>query len=99
MTPTPTAHIALLMLDLHIPEAASLKSKRKVITSLKERIRSKFNVSVAEIGELDKWQRTIFGIVTIGNDKKFVDSSINSVLNFVSTVGNVQIFDSKIEFL
>ena len=99
MTATPTAHIGLLMLDLHIPEAASLKSKRKVISSLKERIRSKFNVSVAEIGELDKWQRTVFGVVSIGNNKRYIDSSISEVLNFAQTIRDVQVVDSKIEFL
>lgn len=99
MITMPTAHIALLMLDFHIPESGSLKSKRRVISSIKEKIKSKFNVSVAELGELDKWQRTIFGVVMIGNDKPFIESSISSVLNFAEGFREAELIDSRIEYL
>jgi uncharacterized protein len=96
---TPTVHIALMMIDLHIPSAQSLKSKRGVIKSLKERIKSKFNVSVAEVGEMDKWQRSVLAISMVSNDQQYLDSSTNMVLSLIDNFSRVQVIDSHREFL
>ena len=60
--------IGLLTLEIHIPEAHSLKDKRQVLRSLKDRLRGKFNVAVAELEDQDTWQRSLVGIVSLSND-------------------------------
>ncbi|MGA1875624.1 MAG: DUF503 domain-containing protein [bacterium] len=75
--------VGVCRVELYIPEANSLKTKRKVIKSLKDRIRQKFNVSVAEIELQDLWQRTVLGVAAISNDKKQIDAALNKVISFI----------------
>ena len=69
-------HIALLTLDLFIPEAQSLKDKRRVLKSLKDRLRQNYNVSVAEVGALDKWQRAVLALTAVSNDHDQLASTL-----------------------
>jgi uncharacterized protein YlxP (DUF503 family) len=64
--------IALLTLDIHIPHAHSLKDKRMVVRSLKDRLRTKFNVAVSEVDHQDLWQRSQISVVTVGSDENFL---------------------------
>ena len=64
--------IALLTLDIHIPHAHSLKDKRMVVRSLKDRLRAKFNVAVSEVDHQDLWQRSQISVVTVGSDESFL---------------------------
>ena len=64
--------IALLTLDIHIPHAHSLKDKRMVVRRLKDRLRSKFNVSISEVDHQDLWQRSQVSVVTVGSDEAFL---------------------------
>jgi len=68
--------IALLTLDIHIPEAHSLKDKRMVVRRLKDRLRANFNVSVSEVEHQELWQRSQISVVTVGSD----DSSVRQTL-------------------
>ena len=72
--------VGLLTLELHIAEAQSLKDKRQVLRSLKERLRAKFNVAVAELDFEDKWQRSVVGVVTVANEEQHVEESLQQVL-------------------
>ncbi len=72
--------VGLLTLELHIAEAQSLKDKRQVLRSLKERLRAKFNVAVAELDFEDKWQRSVVGVVTLANEEQVVEESLQNVL-------------------
>ena len=60
--------VGLLTLELHIPDAQSLKDKRQVIRSLKDKLRRQFNVAVAELDHHDLWQRSVVGVVTLSNE-------------------------------
>ena len=62
--------IGLLTLELHLPYAHSLKEKRLVLLKLKDRLRSKFNVAVAELDHQDVWQRSVIGVVSISSDEQ-----------------------------
>ncbi len=75
--------IGSIVFDIHIPYAASLKEKRMVIRSLKEKLRSKFNVSVSEVGNQDLWQSSYVAVVFVSPDKKQTEKIMNSVINFV----------------
>jgi uncharacterized protein YlxP (DUF503 family) len=72
--------VGLLTLDLHIPEAQSLKDKRQVLRSLKDRLRGQFNVAVAELEHEDVWQRSVIGVVTISNEEQHVENTLQKVL-------------------
>jgi Uncharacterized protein conserved in bacteria len=60
--------VGVLQVELYIPGSGSLKAKRRVVRSLKDRIRANFNVSVSEVDAQDKWQRAVVGIACIGSD-------------------------------
>ena len=68
--------IALLTIDIHIPHAQSLKDKRMVLRRLKDRLRSKFNVSVSEVDHQDLWQRSQMSVVTVGSDNEYVRQTL-----------------------
>lgn len=72
--------VGLLTLDLYIQHAQSLKDKRQVLRSLKDRLRAKFNVAVAELEHHDTWQRSVIGIVTLSNEESHVEESLQQVL-------------------
>jgi uncharacterized protein YlxP (DUF503 family) len=72
--------IGMLTLEIYIPEAHSLKDKRQVLRSLKDRLRKKFNVAVAELEGEDSWQRSVVGIVSLSNNAGHVEQSLRTVL-------------------
>jgi uncharacterized protein YlxP (DUF503 family) len=72
--------VGLLTLELHIAEAQSLKDKRQILRSLKDRLRAKFNVAVAELDFEDKWQHSMVGVVTLANEEQVVEESLQHVL-------------------
>ncbi len=61
--------IGVLTLDIHVEYSHSLKDKRHVVKSLKDRLRERFNIAVAEIDGLDSWQRSVVAAVTVSNDR------------------------------
>ncbi len=71
--------IGLLTLEIHIPEARSLKDKRQVIRSLKDRLRGQFNVAVAELAHQDLWQRALVGVVSLSGDAKHLEQSLQAI--------------------
>jgi uncharacterized protein len=71
--------IGLLTLEIHILDAQSLKDKRQVLRSLKDRLRAHYNVSVAELDHQDTWQRSRVGVVTIASDAAFLDKSMTEI--------------------
>lgn len=72
--------IGLLTLEIYIPEAHSLKDKRQVLRSLKDRLRGKFNVAVAELEGEGSWQRSVVGVVSLANNAGFLEQSLRKVL-------------------
>src|SRR5258708_21416297 len=72
--------VGLLPLELRIPDAHSLKDKRQIVRSLKDRLRRHFNVAVAEMEYQDVWQRSIIGVVTLFTAEQHVEESLQSVL-------------------
>ena len=92
-------HIVVVLVECLLPEAQSLKDKRMVLRSLKDRARQKFNVAVAELDGHEKWQRMTVGFVLLGNEHKHLDRSAQYVLNFVETFDRIQICDHRIEFI
>ena len=90
--------VGLLTLELYIPQARSLKDKRMVLRSVKDRLK-KFNVAVAEVGHQDLWQRAALGIVTISDSTEAVDRALASVADEVERVEPGLISARHMEFL
>jgi uncharacterized protein YlxP (DUF503 family) len=83
--------VGVLRLTLHLPEPGSLKSKRHLIRSALDRVRARFNVAIAEVGENDLWQRSILGVAAVGNDQAFVNEVLDKVVDFVASMHGGQI--------
>ncbi len=93
-------HIGLLRLSLRLPGNDNLKGKRRVVHSVVSRLRTKFNVSVAEVDHMDSWQRITLGVTCVSNDGRHANSMISSVIRFVEkTHGEIEILDYEIEIL
>ena len=94
-----TQHIAVLTFCLHLPSAQSLKDKRMVLKSLKDKIRAQFNVSVCEMDGQDKWQVATFDVAMIGNDRRHMDACLNNILSLVESYRAVELTEQRIEYL
>ena len=94
-----TQHIVVLLVDLYIPSAQSLKERRMVLKSLKDKIRTKFNVSIAQLDTQDKWQTATLGIAMIGNDNRYLDSCMQNILSLIEHSNHVEISDHRMTFL
>ncbi len=75
--------IGSIVFDIHIPHSNSLKEKRMVVRSIKEKLKNKFNVSVSEIGDVEKWQTAQIAVVTVTPDRNQTEKVIQNIINFV----------------
>jgi uncharacterized protein len=91
--------VGILRIELFIPESASLKSKRFAIKSIKDRLRSRFNVSVAEVDNGDKWQRASLGVVAVSNETRHIDSIMSNVMNLVHGDRRVEVLDASVNYI
>ena len=91
--------IAYCTLELFLPYCHSLKEKRMVLRSLKDRLAARFNISVAEVGDNDKWQSGELGIATVGNDGRFVNSVLDEIKKFLFLDPRISVIESDIEIL
>lgn len=82
-----------------IPGVASLKEKRFVLKSIKTRLQNKFNISVAEVDHHDKWQRACIGIACVSNERRFLDETLNKVMNVFLEDNRIELIDHCIEIL
>ena len=78
-------NVGVCKLTLRLPENQDLKGKRRVISSLSSRIRNKFNVSIAEVGDNDSWQSAVLGITCVSNSLKHSDEVLNHVVNYIES--------------
>ena len=86
-------------IELYLPGVLSLKEKRFIIKSMKDRMRNQFNVSVAEVDFSDKWQRACLGIACVSNDRRFIDSTLTKIMNFIQKDDRVEVINHITEIL
>ena len=91
--------IGVLQLELSIGDAMSLKDKRRVIKSLKDRIAHGHNVSIAEVGALEAHRRSILGIAMVANERGYVEGALSKLVDFVRSVRSVELVDYQIDLL
>lgn len=91
--------VGTIKLSLYTRNNQSLKEKRGVVKSIVAKVHKKFNVSIAEVGSNDKWQMIELGISTLANDRRFVNSALDTILSYIDSLYLGEIIDSKIEIL
>ena len=91
--------IGVLQFRLTIFEALSLKDKRRVTKSLKDRLAERHNVSIAEVDDLDRRQAATFGVAMVSNDRRFVRSALDRIVDEVRAFPRASLVDYEIELL
>ncbi|MFH1406640.1 MAG: DUF503 domain-containing protein [Candidatus Omnitrophota bacterium] len=91
--------VGVLKIELFISQSSSLKEKRMVLRSIKDRIKNKFNVSIAEVDAHDKWQRATLGIACVGSDKKYVDGVFCAIRDLLDGCHAAELIASEMELI
>ena len=89
--------VGTLRIELAIYEATTLKDKRRVVKGLKERLAGRFNVSVAEVEALDSPRRAVLGVAMVANDRRFVESCLDKVVDHVRLNPKASLVDYETE--
>jgi uncharacterized protein len=89
--------VAAAQLTLFIPDNNSLKGKRKVVKSLIEKVRHRFEASVAEVDDNDLWQKATIGVALVGNDARLLTSRLDQISTFIENQHLAEIVDSRVE--
>ncbi len=89
--------IGVCQIELFIHASSSLKEKRFVVKSIKDKISNRFNVSVAEVDHLDKWQRAALGIATVTNELKMIDHTFSEILKLIESNGEAEVISRSVK--
>ena len=93
-------NVGIARVSLRLPENMSLKGKRQVLKSITSRVRHKFEVAVAEVGDNDAWQRATIGICCISNNKRHTNQVLSRVVSFIEGARfEAEILDYEIEII
>ncbi len=89
--------VGVCRVELFIPDSGSLKSKRFVLNSIKTKVRNKFNVSISEVDDNDKWQRVTLGLSVVSNDRRFIDQTFAKIIQLIAADGRAEVVDHVID--
>ncbi len=93
-------NVGICRIELRLPENQSLKGKRRVLKSITTRIRSRFNVSIAEVDNHDLWQLATIGVCCVSNNSRFTNEVLSKVVDFiVNSHFEVEMLNYEIEML
>jgi len=84
-------------IELLVSGSQSLKDKRQVIRHLKEKVKHKFNISMAEVDHQDLWQRAMLGLACVGNDREFVREVLTKAIQVVESDVGVEVINRRLE--
>lgn len=93
------ANVGILTVNLFLGASQSLKDKRMVVKSLKAKVASRFNVSVAEVGGQDKWQVATLAFAMVNADHRHIEQSLQSILSLIESNYELEITEHEMEFL
>jgi hypothetical protein len=91
--------VALGLVELHLGEVDSLKGKRHVLRGLKEKVKNRFNVSVAEVDHEDLWQRATLAVACVSNDARLANEIVSKAVNFIESRLDGDVIDVHVEIL
>ena len=87
--------VGLLILDCYISESQSLKDKRRILSSLSERLRRQFNIAIAEVEYQDQWQRAQLAIVLVNTNWRMLQSSMSKLTEYIDRDRRVEITNTE----
>ena len=93
------ARVALGLVELHLPDVDSLKGKRHVLKGLKEKVRARFEVSVAEVDHQDVWQRATLAVAYVSADARHANSVVAKAMDFIEDNVEGQVLETFVEIL
>ena len=79
------ARVAVGTVELHLPDVGSLKGKRHVLKGLKEKVRARFEVSVAEVDHHDVWQRATLAVAYVSHDSRHANEVVSKAVDFIES--------------
>lgn len=91
--------VGILKIILFIPNSNSLKEKRRVLLSLRDLLRKRFNISLSEIESQDKWQRAVFAVACVASKRSFVDRTVSKVVDFIENFHQVELVNYEVELI
>ncbi len=94
-----TCHIIFILIDLRIPYAQSLKDKRQPVRSLKQRLKNRFNISIAEVDALDEWKRAVLGVTMVSNDKRYLHKQSSLIEQAILEITELELVAFNCEYL
>jgi uncharacterized protein YlxP (DUF503 family) len=93
------ARVALGTIELHLPDVDSLKGKRHVLKGLKERVRAKFEVAVAEVDHHDIWQRATLAVACVSHDSRHANEVVSKAMDFIEANVDGEVIETSVEIL
>jgi uncharacterized protein YlxP (DUF503 family) len=87
------------LVELHLPDVGSLKGKRHALKGLKERVRARYEVSVAEVDHHDLWQRATLALACVSHDARHANEVVSKAIDFIEEHVEGQIIDSSVEIV
>ncbi len=93
------ARVAVGTVELHLPDVDSLKGKRHILKGLKEKVRQRFEVSVAEVNHQDTWQRATLAVAYVSPDSRHANEVVSKALDFIEASVDGHVIDVQIELL
>ncbi len=87
------------IIQLRIPESGSLKDKRSVLNKILKRAQNEFNVSIAQVGDLDDYHFAGIGFAFVGNESRFISGKVDHLLKFVEDLNVAEVLNSKTEIM
>jgi len=93
------ARVALGLVELHLPDVGSLKDKRHVLKGLKEKVRARFEVAVAEVDHQDVWQRATLAVAYVSADARHANTVISKAMDFIEDNVAGRVIDTSVEIL
>ncbi len=91
--------VGAALVELHVHGSQSLKQKRGVVRSIVQRVRNRFNLSVAEVGGQDTWQRVALGLAIAGSDETVLRRQLEKALGFIEGLHLAEVLGAEIEIL
>jgi uncharacterized protein len=93
------ARVAVGTVELHLPDVGSLKGKRRVLKGLKEKLRHRFEISLAEVDHQDLWQRATLALACVSGDSRHANEVISKALDFIEDNLDGYVTDTHVEVL
>lgn len=91
--------VCVARVTLQIPDSGSLKAKRQVLRRVSDRVKARFNVSVAEVGDNDLWQKAVLAMCVVGNDRRHVNEQMDKIIDFIEQMYVAPVIGRELEIL